>query len=130
MKEKCCKYRNFFLNKNKNFDSISFKLKFFDLFVFLLLNISILLLSDSFILLCDSQSIDSQQFSGGSINGHKVLSLKESPFYIKNDILVEEKSKLIIESGVSLFFNYGIGLTVKGTLIAKVFSIIFFLTLI
>jgi hypothetical protein len=125
MEEKCCKYRKIFLNKNKNFDSISFKLKFFDLFVFLLSNISILLLSDSFILLCDSQSIDSQQFSGGSINGHKVLSLKESPFYIKNDILVEEKSKLIIESGVSLLFNYGIGLTVKGTLIAKVLLIFF-----
>ena len=80
-----------------------------------------------FVLLVNSQIVsnnnnvlDTNVFSGGLITGHKVLTLKESPYYIYKDIIVDSKSELIIESGVSLHFNHSIGLKVFGTLIAKV----------
>jgi len=126
MKEKCCKYKNN-LKDNKIFSSITFRLKF-QFCDLLLLLLYIFVLSDNSVLLVDSQSIGSQ-FDGGLINGRKVLSLKESPFYIKNDIIVEDKSELLIEPGVTINFNHRVGITVKGTIIANVsYFRLFFLT--
>ena len=63
----------------------------------------------------------SNAFSGGPISGHRlVLTLRDSPYHIFRDIYVDSKSELVIESGVTIHFNHSIGVTVEGTLIAKV----------
>lgn len=95
-------------------------------FKYFLLNLLlIILLSDNyFVLLVNSQIvsnvIDINAFDGGLITGHKVLTLKDSPYYVFKDIVVDSKSKLVIESGVTIHFNHSIGVQVFGTLIAKV----------
>lgn len=99
---------------------------------FLLNLLLIILLSDKyFILLANCQQIVDNYnpnavqspisvFNGGLITGRRVLTLKDSPYYIFKDIVVDYKSQLIIESGVTLNFNHSVGLRVLGTLIAKV----------
>ncbi len=84
-------------------------------FVFIYLLSAITLLSHS----CVSQLYQSH-FFGGAINGQRVLTQSESPFFITSDIIIDEHAKLDIEPGCELKFAPRIGILVKGTLIAKV----------
>ena len=60
------------------------------------------------------------KFTGGIINGDKILVTNQSPYLISQDIIVERSSKLVIQPGVKLLFSPRIGVQVKGTLIAQV----------
>jgi hypothetical protein len=60
------------------------------------------------------------------INGDEVretrrLDLRDSPFHVRGDIDVMEGGNLVIEPGVKLQFEPGVGITVRGgRLIAEV----------
>lgn len=58
-----------------------------------------------------------------------ILSFKDSPYYVKDDIIVDSSSLLIIEPGVELYFGEGKTLVVKGELkaIGQRYSRIYFL---
>lgn len=63
-----------------------------------------------------------ESFAGGRINGNWTLKnyhLKTN-YTIINDIIINEQSSLTIEPAVQLLFAPGIGITVLGTLMAKV----------
>lgn len=63
----------------------------------------------------------------GNISG--VLTSKDSPYLVKDDIFVDSSSTLIIEPGVELYFDQDKSLIVKGKLISEGqrFSRIYFL---
>lgn len=65
------------------------------------------------------------KFTGGIINGDKILVTNQSPYLISQDIIVERSSKLVIQPGVKLLFSPRIGVQVKGTLIAQVKILVF-----
>lgn len=50
----------------------------------------------------------------GSISG--TLSYSDSPYYVKNDLIIDSSTSLIIEPGVELYFESGKSLIVKGKL--------------
>lgn len=54
---------------------------------------------------------------GGQISGK--LTKSDSPYLVKEDITIESSDTLIIEPDVSLYFDDGTKLIVKGTLISK-----------
>ena len=131
MFKKCSKHKP---NPNQSFSDcaktgLTFSRLQNNLKYFLLNLLLIILLSDKyFILLANSQQIVDNYnpnavksvFSGGLVTGRRVLTLKDSPYYILKDIVVDYKSQLIVESGVTLNFNHSVGVQVLGTLIAKV----------
>ncbi|KAI8506513.1 hypothetical protein Bbelb_159400, partial [Branchiostoma belcheri] len=55
---------------------------------------------------------------GGSYYGNHTLSLSGSPYDVTRDINVYESATLTIEAGVRLLFPEGVGMTVRGRLIA------------
>ena len=59
-------------------------------------------------------------FSSDPITDTQILTQLNSPYYIKDDVVVDQSGTLIIEAGVVLNFHPGAGITVKGSLIAKV----------
>ena len=50
----------------------------------------------------------------------RILTLSQSPYLVKDEWVVEPSGSLVIEAGVVLNFHPGSGLTVKGSLVAKV----------
>lgn len=70
-------------------------------------------------------SLDAPYDGGVLTYGHKILYSHRSPYFIKNHIQIEEKAKLTIEPNVTLYFAPRIGVSVFGTLIAKVSKILF-----
>jgi hypothetical protein len=52
----------------------------------------------------------------------QVLSLDRSPFHVRGDIDILDNGRLVVEPGVKLFFEPGVGISVRkgGTLIAEV----------
>ena len=73
--------------------------------------------------LCFGERVGQVQGSiqdGGVITVDTVVHDYETPMLIKNDIIVQEDVKLILEPGVELQFAPGVTLGVNGTLIAKV----------
>lgn len=63
----------------------------------------------------------------GQISG--TLTFKDSPYYVKDNIIVDSSSSLIIEPGVELYFGEGKSLIIKGELkaIGERFARIYFL---
>lgn len=58
---------------------------------------------------------------GGIIkDGVQVLYKSKSPYWMRNDIIVERSAQLVIESGVEVRFEPMIGITVRGILKAEV----------
>lgn len=58
---------------------------------------------------------------GGIIKeGIQVLYKSKSPYWLRNDIIVERNAQLVIEAGVEVRFEPMIGLTVRGILKAEV----------
>lgn len=77
----------------------------------------------SLMLLCFGEWVGQVQGSiqdGGVITVDTIVHDYETPMLIKNDIIVQEDVKLILEPGVELQFAPGVTLGVNGTLIAKV----------
>ena len=48
----------------------------------------------------------------------RTLSLSDSPYLVEGDVVVEPEGQLVIESGVTMKFNPGVGITVRGVLTA------------
>ena len=57
-------------------------------------------------------------FKETRVSNKRILSLSDSPYYIENDVLVEEDGELVIQPGVTLKFAPGAGITVRGVLTA------------
>ena len=58
-------------------------------------------------------------FSEARISNRRILTLSDSPYFIENDVLVEDSGELVIEPGVTLKFGPGAGITVRGILRAE-----------
>ena len=85
--------------------------------------LSIVLISCFLITDCISQSqqpLFSGQWHGGYLADRRVLLWQQSPYTINEEIVVGQHGRLLIEPGVQLQFRPRTGITVKGTLIAKV----------
>ena len=54
------------------------------------------------------------------ITDTQILTLSQSPYIVKDEWVVEPTGSLVIEAGVVLNFHPGSGITVKGSLVAKV----------
>lgn len=59
-------------------------------------------------------------FTGGLIAGYTKLTSADSPYFIKEHILIERNAQLQIDPGVTMYFRPRKGITVHGTLIAQV----------
>ncbi|CAH1173589.1 unnamed protein product [Phaedon cochleariae] len=59
------------------------------------------------------------ELSGGMIVNKLVLSKNESPFWLRNDIVVERKAELVIEPGVTVRVEPQVGITVRGVFTAE-----------
>lgn len=58
---------------------------------------------------------------GGIIrDGTQVFYKSKSPYWIRNDIIVEKNAELVLEPGVQLRFEPMVGITVRGILTAQV----------
>lgn len=73
-----------------------------------------------------SPSTSYTELKGGSIINERVLHSNESPFAVREPIIIERNGKLIIEPGVRLEFAPNIGITVRGILHAVVSCLSFF----
>ncbi len=62
----------------------------------------------------------SGDFSGGSILVPVILDRVGTPYFVKNDVIIEETGELTIRPGVQLLFAPTVGITVFGRLIAEV----------
>ena len=58
-------------------------------------------------------------FSEARVSNRRILTLSDSPYFIENDVLVEDTGELVIEPGVTLKFGPGAGITVRGILRAE-----------
>lgn len=58
---------------------------------------------------------------GGIITeGTQVLYKSKSPYWVRNDIIVERNAQLVLEAGVNIRFEPMVGITVRGILTAEV----------
>ena len=62
--------------------------------------------------------IESVDF-GGQIQANTTLFIKNSPYVVKENVVVSENATLNIEPGVNLYFFPGIALQINGSLQAK-----------
>lgn len=60
------------------------------------------------------------EWSGGIIVNHHRLKIDQSPYFILNNVIIEDTGQLIIDPGVTLKFSPKTGITVKGSIIANV----------
>lgn len=60
------------------------------------------------------------EWSGGIVANHHRLRADHSPYFILNNVIVEDTGQLIIDPGVTLKFSPKTGITVKGSIIANV----------
>lgn len=59
---------------------------------------------------------------GGLITVPLVLDRTSSPYFIREDVIVDHSGELVIRPGVQLYFSPTVGITVFGRLIAEVHS--------
>lgn len=60
------------------------------------------------------------QWEGGIVTNYHRLRADQSPYFILNNVVVEDTGQLIIDPGVTLKFSPKTGITVKGLIIANV----------
>lgn len=66
------------------------------------------------------------EWSGGIVANHHRLRADESPYFVLNNVVVEDTGQLIIDPGVTLKFSPKTGITVKGSIVANVMTLIVF----
>lgn len=67
------------------------------------------------------QGISVTEHSGGRIINDKLVFYKaQSPYLLKNDVIVESNGEVIIEAGVTIKIEPQVGITVRGILTAEV----------
>lgn len=72
----------------------------------------------------------SEHPGGFLTEGTQVLYRSKSPYWLRNDVIVERNAQLVIEAGTEVRFDPMIGITVRGILTAEVsFVYIFFVNL-
>lgn len=60
------------------------------------------------------------EWSGGIVANHHRLRADQSPYFILNNVIIEDTGQLLIDPGVILKFSPKTGITVKGSIIANV----------
>lgn len=61
------------------------------------------------------------ELAGGVVaGGRAVWTVAESPYLLRDDLLVERNAELVIEPGVEVRFAPMVGITVRGKLVAVV----------
>lgn len=60
------------------------------------------------------------EWAGGIVANHYRLRADQSPYFILNNVVVEDTGQLIIDPGVILKFSPKTGITVKGSIVANV----------
>lgn len=76
---------------------------------------------DTFSYRADNANSKYTELSANLISNAKItLEKQSSPYIVKKDIQIEQSGELLVEPGVKVFFEPGIGITVKGILTAKV----------
>lgn len=68
-------------------------------------------------LLCGAISVKAE---GGSIRGNVVYDVTKSPYVVTQDIVIQRGAKLTIQPGVTVKFDPGVGMTIRGVLQAEV----------
>lgn len=66
-----------------------------------------------------------QNVIGGTYSQNLTLFYRNQPFRVSKDIVVEPGATLTIETGVKMYFDPGVGITVRGSLFAVVCSFFF-----
>lgn len=59
------------------------------------------------------------EFRESLVTGVRTLTLADSPYVVRDDVLVTREGELVIEPGVTLKFEQGVGITVRGMLVAE-----------
>lgn len=67
-----------------------------------------------------SRGVRSEHPGGTIVNDKLVFSKFKSPYWLRNDIIVERNAELIIEPGVTINIEPQVGITVRGVLTAVV----------
>lgn len=60
------------------------------------------------------------EWSGGIVTGYHRLRADQSPYFILNNVIIEDTGQLFIDPGVTLKFSPKTGITVKGSIVANV----------
>ena len=80
-------------------------------------DITFLVISVIFSLLLSEVRTDTV-FKDTVVISKRTLSLSDSPYLVQKDVVVESEGHLVIESGVTMKFSPGVGITVRGVLTA------------
>ena len=59
------------------------------------------------------------EFTDTLVTGVRTLTFADSPYLVREDVLVTKEGELVIEPGVTLQFEQGVGITVRGVLTAE-----------
>jgi hypothetical protein len=57
---------------------------------------------------------------GGLITVPVVLDRTSSPYYVRQDVIIDHTGELVIKPGVQLLFSPTVGITVFGRIVAEV----------
>ncbi|KAK4322842.1 hypothetical protein Pmani_006427 [Petrolisthes manimaculis] len=68
-------------------------------------------------LLCAADGVNGE---GGSIKENVVYDVSNSPYLVTQDIVIHQGAKLTINPGVTVKFDPGVGMTIRGVLKAEV----------
>jgi hypothetical protein len=64
---------------------------------------------------------DVREHPGGTITRNRIIfEKKQSPYLLRNDLIIERDAELVIEPGVEVRFAPQVGVTVRGILTAVV----------
>ena len=59
------------------------------------------------------------EFTDTLVTGVRTLTFADSPYLVREDVLVTREGELVIEPGVTMQFEQGVGITVRGILTAE-----------
>jgi len=73
----------------------------------------------SFLLVASTSAKIETEFKDTVVAGKRTLTVADSPYVVKEDVLVEEGGQLVVEAGVTVRFMPTVGITVRGVLQAE-----------
>lgn len=60
------------------------------------------------------------EYPGGTVTNRMVFEKSRSPYWLRNDVIVERNAELVVEPGVTVKVDPQVGITVRGILNAQV----------
>lgn len=66
------------------------------------------------------------EWPGGIVTNYHRLKADQSPYFVSNNVIVEDTGQLVIDPGVMLKFSPKTGITIKGSIIANVIPLTIF----